>query len=71
MELEENIFESNDLNNIFISPILKEYLDGKPDFEESALKYLAIIKVQKYSSSLKIIKINHSLYLRHLLCCKH
>ena len=29
MELEENIFESNDLNNTFISPILKEYIDKK------------------------------------------
>lgn len=31
MELEENIFESNNLNNTFISPILKEYIDKKID----------------------------------------
>ena len=29
MELEENIFESNDLNKTFISSILKEYIDKK------------------------------------------
>ena len=29
MELEENIFESNDLNNTCISSILKEYFDKK------------------------------------------
>ena len=29
MELEENTYESNDLNNIFISPILKTYIDKK------------------------------------------
>jgi hypothetical protein len=29
MELEENIYESNDLNNTFISPILREYIDKK------------------------------------------
>ena len=33
MELEENIYESNDLNNIFISHILKIYIDKK--IEES------------------------------------
>jgi len=31
IELEENIYESNDLNNIFISPILKIYIDKKID----------------------------------------
>jgi hypothetical protein len=31
MELEENTYESNDLNNIFISPILKEYINKKID----------------------------------------
>ena len=31
MELEENIYESNHLNNIFISPILKIYIDKKID----------------------------------------
>jgi hypothetical protein len=29
MELEENIYESNDLNNTFISPIMKIYIDKK------------------------------------------
>lgn len=29
MDLEENIFESSDLNTMFISPIIKEYIDNK------------------------------------------